>query len=228
MVSASPPTTIRAPAFVRRLAQLADTAPTEVVRSLPDRLGQWLDWNHALALSTALEDKPAPPFDAPVPIEEIDEVAQECLRVREVLAMAALEACAVAIEAQRTAVDRGEDGSVDFEPFRKACLARQRAALAATGRLRGRLRELVARQSPALARLAELDAVMEQTLSPREQASLAAVPELLGRRFERLRQSVSPSAVLESFGHDMQGVLLAELDVRFQPVEGLLAALRAR
>lgn len=228
MVSASQRTTIRAPAFVRRLAQLADAVPTDAIRSLPDRLGQWLDWNHALALSTALEDKANAAFDAPVSVEEIDQAAQECVRVREALATATIEACASAVEAQRSAPDGADDGAVDFEPFRKACLARQRAALAATGRLRGWLRERVARQSPAMARLAELDAVMEQTLSPREQASLAAVPDLLGRRFQRLCQSVQPSAALETFGRDMQGVLLAELDVRFQPVEGLLAALRAR
>ncbi|WP_460911260.1 DUF3348 family protein [Paraburkholderia jirisanensis] len=36
------------------------------------------------------------------------------------------------------------------------------------------------------------------------------------------------SAWLDAFREDMHAVLLAELDVRFQPVEGLLAALRAR
>ncbi|OLL32287.1 hypothetical protein BTH42_07520 [Burkholderia sp. SRS-W-2-2016] len=37
----------------------------------------------------------------------------------------------------------------------------------------------------------------------------------------------APDAWLDVFRKDMQSVLLAELDVRFQPVEGLLAALRA-
>ncbi|WP_128596424.1 DUF3348 family protein, partial [Paraburkholderia kirstenboschensis] len=35
-------------------------------------------------------------------------------------------------------------------------------------------------------------------------------------------------AWLDVFRKDMQSVLLAELDVRLQPVEGLLAALRTR
>jgi hypothetical protein len=35
------------------------------------------------------------------------------------------------------------------------------------------------------------------------------------------------NAWLDLFREDMRAVLLAELDVRFQPVEGLLAALRA-
>jgi hypothetical protein len=37
----------------------------------------------------------------------------------------------------------------------------------------------------------------------------------------------TPGAWLHVFRKDMQSVLLAELDVRLQPVEGLLAALRA-
>jgi hypothetical protein len=41
-------------------------------------------------------------------------------------------------------------------------------------------------------------------------------------------QAVAPNAWLDVFRKDMQSVLLAELDVRLQPVEGLLAALRTR
>ena len=39
--------------------------------------------------------------------------------------------------------------------------------------------------------------------------------------------SITPGAWLDVFRKDMRSVLLAELDVRLQPVEGLLAALRA-
>lgn len=37
-----------------------------------------------------------------------------------------------------------------------------------------------------------------------------------------------PDGWLDVFRKDMQSVLLAELDVRFHPIEGLLAALRTR
>ena len=40
-------------------------------------------------------------------------------------------------------------------------------------------------------------------------------------------QDDTPGAWLDVFRKDMRSVLLAELDVRLQPVEGLLAALRA-
>ena len=88
-----------------------------------------------------------------------------------------------------------------------------------------------------MARLAEVDAVMEMALSPREQKLLAAVPALLGDHFDRLRRAAQASERgtaasqenwLDTFRSDMRSVLLAELDVRFQPVEGLLAALRTR
>jgi hypothetical protein len=60
--------------------------------------------------------------------------------------------------------------------------------------------------------------------------------------FERLREAeqkaladaqvaavaptITPGAWLDVFRQDVQSVLLAELDVRFHPVEGLLTALR--
>jgi hypothetical protein len=79
------------------------------------------------------------------------------------------------------------------------------------------------------------------------------VPTLLGAYFERLcreAQAAAPTAAptdtpttvdasdetppvlsgerLDAFRRDVQSVLLAELEVRFQPVEALLAALRTR
>ena len=112
------------------------------------------------------------------------------------------------------------------------------------GDLRSRLRAALAARHAGMARLAAVDAVMERALSPREQMLLAAVPGVLERHFERLREvelktladaqaaesapAATPGAWLDVFRRDMQSVLLAELDVRFQPVEGLLAALRTR
>ncbi len=97
----------------------------------------------------------------------------------------------------------------------------------------------LAARSPAMARLASVDVVMEQVLAPRERSFLAAVPGLLEKHFERLRPADSaapdpaeapgpPGPWLDAFHNDIRNVLLAELDFRFQPVEGLLDALRMR
>ncbi|MBP7657891.1 MAG: DUF3348 family protein, partial [Pseudoxanthomonas sp.] len=103
------------------------------------------------------------------------------------------------------------------------------AMLTGTGPLRGRLRDALAQRGGDLARLAEVDAVMEMTLSPREQTLLAHTPTLLGLHFERLRAAAdgSPDSAWRAlFRRDLQDALLAELDLRFHPIDALLAALR--
>jgi hypothetical protein len=133
---------------------------------------------------------------------------------------------------------------VDYADFRQRYLLMQQTMELEISDLRGRLRRLLATRTPDLARLAVLDASMEQALCGRERSLLGAIPSMLGPYFERLRaadaqrqaelaaegqstQSTS-RAWLDAFRKDMQSVLLAELDVRFQPVDGLLAALRPR
>src|SRR5690606_13795478 len=129
------------------------------------------------------------------------------------------------------------DADTGFAPLRARHVAHQRAILAVTGRLRGRLRDRLAAR-PDGARLAEVDAAMEQALGAREHALLSTVPDLLGRHFARLQAqaAVAPQDTtmpppagpwFDRFGLEMRELLLAELDVRFSPVEALLAALRA-
>jgi hypothetical protein len=145
------------------------------------------------------------------------------------------------------------EADADYAILRQSYLALQQKMETDIGDLRGRLRSRLAAHSPDMARLAALDAAMERSLAARERSLLGSVPGLLGARFERLRKAAreaqaaaaaqgtesaegaetaaavqtAPSAWLDAFRKDMQSVLLAELDVRFQPVEGLLAALRA-
>ncbi|WP_184505868.1 DUF3348 domain-containing protein [Rhodanobacter sp. ANJX3] len=245
MPQATHRTSVRGPTFIRLLARLTDVDVRPSRQSLSDRLGQWLDWTHAVALSTALDGKPS----------EVDVDAQafgsaeerECALVRRALVSAIATDGTFAASRQRAVAhvsteEEGAPEAVDYSVFRQRYLAIQRSMQAATGNLRGRLRDMLAQKSVDMARLADVDAVMERVLSPREQALLARVPALLGDRFERLRQAeqkalaeaqvsevvpaTTPGAWLDVFRQDVQSVLLAELDVRFHPVEGLLAALR--
>lgn len=233
MVQALQRTTIRGPTFIRLLASLTDIDVPSSRQSLSDRLSQWLDWTHAIALSTALDGKPAT-VAADMPAFGSAE-EDECARVRTSLADAIASDREWIASTQRGAghapvEEDGAQAAIDYTVFHQRYLAMQRSMQAATGHLRGRLRDMLGRTSADMARLAEVDAAMELALSPREQMLLAAVPRLLGEHFERLRQAglATPDAWLDVFRRDMQSVLLAELDVRFQPVEGLLAALRTR
>jgi hypothetical protein len=68
---------------------------------------------------------------------------------------------------------------------------------------------------------------MEVALTPREHTALAKVSDLLAQRFARLQAGAQPHW-LDAFRREMQSVLRAELDLRFQPVDALLAALRTQ
>ena len=95
---------------------------------------------------------------------------------------------------------------------------------------------------PALRQLAALDAALDKALCERESKLLSTVPLLLRKRFEHLLKAhqqtlldtghadkpdtwMKQGAWLARFCHELQTVLLAELDVRLQPTVGLIEAL---
>ncbi|MCC4620116.1 DUF3348 domain-containing protein [Xanthomonas cassavae CFBP 4642] len=245
MAKAAPRAPFSGPAFIRLLARLSDARVAQSHHALADRLSQWIDWTRAVAVSKALDGKLPATADLPEP-RPLD--AHACARVRAGLAtssVADLDALVARLRADTRSAAASQEAPAppDYAPFRQHYLAMQRGMRTATGDLRGRLRDLLVLVSADMARLAEVDAVMELTLSPREQTLLNTVPGLLGTHFERLRDAAhapgsaagseaAPRAVsdgwLDIFRMDMQSVLLAELDVRFHPIEGLLAALRTR
>lgn len=223
------------PTFIRLLARLTDDTLPQGGTAPAEHLSQWLDWTRAVVLSKALDAKPVEAEHGMQVLDRDDAAA--CAKARATLLAAISGAPELAISRPQ-AVCSSDDAEalppapVEFAPFRQRHLALQRSMLIATGRLRGDLRDRLAQRSADMARLAEVDAVMEGALSPREHALFGAVPALLETHFERLRAAANTSAAdpsaawLDGFRRDMQGVLIAELDVRFQPVEGLLAALR--
>lgn len=285
------------PALIRLLARFADADVPEPRQSLSDRLSQWLGWTDAIALSSALTG--APP-SVPATARAFGSAEEaECARVRASLVKTITGDSAFAAARRRGAgYVEPQAVPVDYALFRQRYQAMQQSMETGVGNLRGRLRALLAAKTPAMGRLALLDAVMERALGERERNLLASVPVLLAGHFERLReaaqqaqdqepatddgaqadgaasraastaagsaaaaaaagsaaegsveakvqvqpqpqapaldaaptpaQTVAPNAWLDVFRKDMQSVLLAELDVRLQPVEGLLAALRTR
>ncbi|PVX86597.1 DUF3348 domain-containing protein [Paraburkholderia unamae] len=249
------------PTLVRLLAGLGGAEVPESRLSIADQLSQWLGWTDAIALSTALSAQPPAARAAAAPPGASAEQSQS-ERVRAALTKAITGDGASARRdgrrapiAHAAAAQAPADVEPDFADFRQRYLALQQAMETDIGALRIRLRAALAARTPALARLATVDAVMEQALGARERSLLAGVPALLGAHFARLRaaataqaaqaagaaegaeraeataENAAPSAPhtwLPSFRKDMQSVLLAELEIRFQPVEGLLAALRTR
>jgi hypothetical protein len=234
------------PALIRLLARLTDVEVAESSQSLSDRLSQWLGWTDAIGLSTALSGNP--PVVAPGARAFGSAEESECARVRASLTSTiARETTLSAANRRGSPRARAQaaptEAAVDYAVFRQQYQSIQQTMDTDIGNLRGRLRAMLAARTPAMARLAVVDAIMERALSPRERSLLAGVPGMLAGHFDRLRLAAEPASLADAeaagesaavkagtwqnvFRKDMQSVLLAELDVRFQPVEGLLAALR--
>jgi hypothetical protein len=224
-------------AFIRALAALDPVEAPSGPDAFAQRLAHWFDWTHAFSLSAALGDSSARP-DVPgfggQGALSADE--RELARVRAALARTIAEAPAGAAPARRVnrplaATPAAPETTVDFASHRQRYAACQLAMETQIVPLRRRLRSSLADRSAALAKLAELDIVMEQVVGAQERALLATVASRLEPRFDALRGTpgdapVQPGPWLEQFRQEMRALLLAELDLRLQPVEGLLEACR--
>lgn len=205
-----------APTLVRLLARLAGPDAPSAQAPFDERLGQWLHWTDAAALSEALDGTGASPAAA-TGTDDADTLGLALRRAREAMARTIEADCSAA----RT--DLGDD----YTAWRRLVVNRQQAVQAGLVPLRARLRAALVAQSPALGRLAEVDAVMERALGTRERALLGAtLPSLLQRHFERLRAG-DADGWRDPFCRDLHELLMAALDLCLQPLEGLLAALRA-
>ena len=224
-------------AFIRALASLDDVPAPAAPDAFAQRLARWFDWTQAFSLSAALGDAGALSHERRFGGEaalQADE--RELARVRASLGKTIADAPDGAPPPRR--VNRPLAGApkpvaaetpVDFATYRQRYTACQLAMETQVVPLRRRLRSSLADRSPALAKLAELDIVMEQVVGAQERALLATVGARLEPRFEQLRgahDDATPGPWLERFRQEMRDLLLAELDLRLQPVEGLLEACR--
>ena len=216
-------------ALVRQLTRLAGVDAPAPRQGFAETLGQWLGWTDAISLSGALN---TPPAGTPGPVS-VRKAAEEVERIKAGLARAIAEACAAPSQPARTArrpAEPAPEVPIDYASYRQRYQSMQQAMEERIEPLRQRLRAQLAGTSPDGARLAAVDAVMEQVLAQREQLLLHGIStQRLEKRFESLKpqgEDIAAGPWLETFRQDMHAVLLAELDTRLQPVEGLLAALR--
>lgn len=248
IVKAPQRTAFSGPTLIRLLARLTDSDVSEPAQTLSQRLSEWLDWTDAIALSSALAGSgvSAATVAGAQSFGTAGTCESECQRVRTSLAQAIAGDSVFAPARATHAPQRNDaiDDAADYALFRQRYLSLQQAMETSIGNVRSRLRAVLAARSPAMARLAMVDAAMERALGAREQSLLGGAPVAMRGHFERLREAehtqlaqaesegriaaVKPGAWLDIFRKDMQSVLFAELDLRFQPVEGLLAALRTR
>jgi len=210
-----------------------------------EKLGLWLDHHDAIALRAAHTTS------IPIMLSGVNKDAGVCItdeftRKRESLVDAIRKtgvANAGSAKVELHSLEQGVplDFASAYEPYRRCYLEHQRNMTLSIRALRAQVREVLAKASPGLSKLAALDAALEGILCDRESKLLATVPLLLARRFEQLgnaheqtqaamQHPDSPAIWMQAqswlarFCNELQTVLLAELDLRLQPTVGLIEA----
>ena len=227
-------------ALVRLLSAANPEAPTRSRQDFAERLGGWLNAFDAVDLHTALASIRASAIETPLATDagSAHALTAQCLRVKTAL-IASITAQGAPSANEPT--DSAADQRAAFAPYRQRYAAHQREMANAIERLRDQARAALTSGAAPLRQLARLDAALAAMIGPREQRLLAAIPGLLERHFRQLRptppsgpdkgarpESSAPTRTpnwREAFDETFQAALLAELDVRLQPVMGLINAL---
>jgi hypothetical protein len=250
MTRALPRTNFNSSRLVRFLADLTLIETNAPGHAFAERLGVWLDFNDAIALSSthakmaAGDDRKS----ASTPSADAARIDSHVTRVRTELVQSITRSCTPHAGQTRPRLPIPESGApfeiaTDYEPYRRFYLAHQREMEIKGRSLRELVRDVLAQSSQTLKKLATLDAALDEILSDRESKLLASIPALLEKRYlQRLRtyretllgtqQTIDPESWLKTGGwlagfcQEMQIALLAEADVRMQPVVGLIEALK--
>lgn len=238
-----PRTNFHSSQLIRCLAELDLLEGVEPTSDFADELGQWMHFTDAIALSSVHGSGMA---KVPAQSPELRETTGERLtaqfeRTRAFMISAITKSCALTGGNSANKLPLLLDQEVSYAPYRRFYEAHQRDMELSVEPLRVNLRDALAKASPSLRKLAELDVVMEKFLRVREGQLLARVPVLLQKHFdaqytahlEQLDASgqpdnpaswMQPDGWLARFCQNLQSLLLAEAELRLQPSAGLLEA----
>ncbi|WP_168109554.1 DUF3348 family protein [Ramlibacter lithotrophicus] len=221
--------------LVRLLGEWRPLAAEAPGMDFAERLSLWLNAFDAIGLQAAHQSIRAVTAPAPASRE-----ATAAPRGQSSLLEADLQRARAAL-ANAIAQDPLPDPDAGYAPYRQRHAELQRHMEQMIGPLREHVRQTICRRSARLRQLAALDAALEQWLAPREQGVLPTVAAIAERRFDRLRrehrQAIDasgapddparwrePGGWLHAFERDWRLALGAELDLRLEPVAGLVEA----
>lgn len=223
--------------------------PADAGNAFAEKLGEWVHFADAITLSAVHSDAIASPAKSqPKANADMRAAAQaEFNRIQGLLVESIMKSCSSSsarshIKLPEPRLELPMDLAAAYVPYRRFYEAHQRDMELSIQPLRVNLRDAVAKASPRLRKLAELDAAFEKILREREGKLLSRVPLLLKKHFDRLfkehqqkladtHQADHPAGWTQAGGwlarfcNDMQTLLLAEMELRLQPATGLIEAL---
>jgi hypothetical protein len=223
------------------LGDLAVSGAEVSHRHFAQRLGQLIDLSDSVNISRVHGQGSANLFMAST--TSVEAITAEFLQVRNAIIASIIQSFEDDTGLRRIKLPRpGPEASADasgYEPYGRFYAAHQREMGGKIQRLRAQVREAVRGGSAELAQLVVLDEALGDTLTLHSRKFFAAIPRLLARRYAHLlneytvacdnpqNNSGSWSELLELFCQDMQSVLLAEVEARLLPTQGLIEALHS-
>lgn len=252
MTQHAPTVALHGTRLVRFLADLAVADSAISHRNFAERLGRLVNFSDSMKLSEIHEKLASFSFE-PIPVRT-QTLREEVVRVRMSLVQSIAKSFVPGAESGHLKMpslnaEVSLDKLATFDPYHRLYASHQREFEYKIQSLQLRVSDEVSGVSPELAKLAVLDESVRDILSAYTRKNLAIIPRLLGKRFDFLLQEYTslqdksdahsndnqsdeevvnmwtqPNGWLGRFLNEMQGLLLAELELRLLPVLGLIEA----
>ncbi len=234
--------TLNSSRLVRLLFELSLTDSKASQQNFGERLGSLIDFSNSIILSAAHGQLKGVDFEHYTPSAE--KAKQEFLKVRATMVEAIIKSTTLGSENNRiilpTPSNKSPKELKEYDSYLRFYVSHQRHMAFKVEYLRLMMRDEVSGFSPKLTQLSVLDTALDNALVSHSRRFFSALPKLMEKRFIHLRdeyfndpQPDSEQADvwyveggwLNQFLKELQSLLLAELEVRLQPVLGLLEAL---
>ena len=252
MTRVLPRTNFHSSELIRCLTDLAIVDSAEPENAFAEKLGLWIHFTDAIALSavhgegiasSSNKQPQARYITRTDPVIEFDQI--QAFLVNSIRKSCAPGSGKAHITLPTPKLELPIELAAAYVPYRRFYESHQRDMELSIQPLRVNVREALAQASPSLRKLAELDAALEKILRDREAKLLPKLPVLLKKRFEHLfkahqqmlvdtQQADDPAnwtqaeGWLARFCNDMQMLLLAEVELRLQPTVGLIEAFNSK
>jgi len=232
--------------LVRLLSGMSDSKFSDGDYNLAEQLGRIINLSDSISLSRELNSLPrqmsqSSEFNAEAVQLDVLESREKMMRT--IINSFVDEPSSSGIQLPSVSTGTKAEALKTYEPYQRFYSMHQAEMAGGVQALRLRVRAAISGFSLELYQLAELDRIINDSISAHNGKLFNLTPKLLQRRFTELldvhqraqgeADSTEPSDWLRAGGwlaefyKDVQELLLAELDVRLQAVLGLLEALNS-
>lgn len=228
--------------FASLLTELSDKKLRLPEYNLAERMGHFFDLKSSLTLAHKLQQQKQ---QAAKPIFEDAESLQQVILAGRAKMIARITRSFIdkpgdtSLKVPSTVIGVRNEVLQTYEPYKRFYSKHQVAMAIDVKGLRNTARDGIAGFSIQLQQVADLDKTLDESMAAHSQELFSLAPKLLKPRFETLLKEhfeqkqnnneldhwLLADGWLTLFYQDMSELLLAELDLRLQPIFGLLEAL---